>query len=82
MVKAAHRAGGFALALALIATPTRAADGRLLGWVEDGRGSPVPGVVISLFGKGIAGGGLVTLSDSSGRFLLSSLPAGSAPSSY
>ncbi len=77
MVKTAHRAGGFALVLALIATQAPAADGRLLGWVEDGRGSPVPGVVISLFGKGIAGGGLVTLSDSSGRFLLSSLPAGS-----
>ena len=77
MSKAAHRAGGFALVLALIAVPVVADDGRLLGWVEDGRGSPVSGVVISLFGKGIGGSGLVTLSDSSGRFLLSSLPAGS-----
>ncbi len=77
MSRPAHRAGGIALVLALIATPVVAADGRLLGWVEDGGGSPMPGVVISLFGKGIEGGGLVTLSDSSGRFLLSSLPAGS-----
>ena len=77
MSRAARRAGGIALVLALIATPVVAAEGRLLGWVEDGRGSPMPGVVISLFGKGIEGGGLVTLSDSSGRFWLSSLPAGS-----
>jgi hypothetical protein len=48
-----------------------------LGWVEDTDGDPVAGVVISLFGQGIEGGSLVTLSDKAGRFLLSSLPAGS-----
>lgn len=47
-----------------------------MGWVEDSRGAPLPGAVISLFGSGI-GGGLVTLSDSAGRFFLPSLPPGS-----
>ena len=47
-----------------------------MGWIDDGRGEPVPGVVISLFGKGL-GGSLVTLSDSAGRFFLPSLPPGS-----
>src|SRR5207247_2825761 len=49
----------------------------LVGWVEDTRGTPVAGVVISLFGKGVDAAGLVTLSDSAGRFFLPSLPAGS-----
>ena len=48
-----------------------------MGWVEDTRGTPVAGVVISLFGKGVDAAGLVTLSDSGGRFFLPSLPAGS-----
>jgi hypothetical protein len=48
-----------------------------VGWVEDTRGTPVAGVVISLFGKGVDAAGLVTLSDSAGRFFLPSLPAGS-----
>jgi hypothetical protein len=48
-----------------------------VGWVEDTRGTPVSGVVISLFGKGVDAAGLVTLSDSAGRFFLPSLPAGS-----
>jgi len=52
-------------------------NGGLLGWVEDTRGVPVAGAVISLFGKGVGAAGLVTLSDSSGRFFLPSLPAGS-----
>jgi outer membrane receptor protein involved in Fe transport len=51
--------------------------GGVLGWVEDTRGAPVPGAVISIFGKGVGGSGLVTLSDSAGRFFLPSLPAGS-----
>lgn len=51
--------------------------GGLLGWVEDGRGLPVAGAVISLFGKGVGAAGLVTFSDSTGRFFLPSLPAGS-----
>jgi TonB dependent receptor-like, beta-barrel/Carboxypeptidase regulatory-like domain len=59
------------------AVPARAESGRLLGWVEDTHGAPVAGAVISLFGKGIEDGGLITLSDSGGRFFLPSLPAGS-----
>jgi hypothetical protein len=38
---------------------------------------PVSGAVISLFRGGSGGAGLVTLSDSAGRFFLPSLPAGS-----
>lgn len=68
------------LCVALTAPSLRAAEiaggGRLVGWVENSRGEPVAGAVISLFGRGLQGGGLVTLSDSAGRFLLSSLPAG------
>jgi hypothetical protein len=67
---------GFGIA-ALSAAPLRAEQGRLLGWVEDTRGTPMAGVVISLFGKGLDGGGVVTLSDSAGRFFLPALPAGS-----
>src|SRR5262245_13252029 len=48
-----------------------------MGWVEDSGGAPVAGALISLFGRGTGGSGLVTLSDSSGRFFLPSLPAGS-----
>jgi hypothetical protein len=55
----------------------RPQGGGLVGWVEDTRGTPVAGVVISLFGKGVDAAGLVTLSDSGGRFFLPSLPAGS-----
>jgi hypothetical protein len=55
----------------------RPPGGGLVGWVEDTRGTPVAGVVISLFGKGVDAAGLVTLSDSAGRFFLPSLPAGS-----
>lgn len=51
--------------------------GTLAGWVEDARGVPVSGAVISLFGKGVGTGGLVTLSDSAGRFVMPTLPAGS-----
>jgi hypothetical protein len=51
--------------------------GGLLGFVQDPRGVPVAGAVVSLFGKGVGAAGLVTLSDSSGRFSLPSLPAGS-----
>jgi hypothetical protein len=48
-----------------------------VGWVENTRGVPVAGAVVSLFGKGIRGGSLVTLTDSSGQFAMPSLPAGS-----
>lgn len=71
--------GRVLLLLAALAPSARASDqaGTLAGWVEDSRGVPVSGAVISLFGKGIGSGGLVTLSDSAGRFVLPSLPAGS-----
>ena len=51
--------------------------GSLVGWVESTRGAPVAGAVISVFGKGISGGSLITLADSDGQFSLPSLPAGS-----
>jgi hypothetical protein len=70
--------GAVVVALALAPSPLRAApNGGVLGWVEDSRGMPVPGAVISLFRGGSGGAGLVTLSDSAGRFFLPSLPAGS-----
>jgi Carboxypeptidase regulatory-like domain/TonB dependent receptor-like, beta-barrel len=53
------------------------AGGGLVGWVESTQGVPVSGAVVSLFGRGIRGGSLVTLTDSSGQFALPSLPAGS-----
>ncbi len=48
-----------------------------MGWVEDSRGVPVAGALVSFFAKGMRGGGLVAFSDDSGRFALPSLPAGS-----
>jgi carboxypeptidase family protein/TonB-dependent receptor-like protein len=71
--------GALVLALALAPVPVGAAtpNGGVLGWVEDSRGMPVSGAVISLFRGGAGGAGLVTLSDSAGRFFLPSLPAGS-----
>jgi len=70
---------GLGLALfAGLALPARAADGGgVVGWVEDARGLPVAGALVSLFGKGLNGGGLITVSDTSGRFMLPALPAGS-----
>lgn len=65
-----------ALLVATVAFPAEERGG-LLGWVEDTRGLPVAGAVISLFGKGVGAAGLVTLSDSTGRFFVPSLPAGS-----
>ncbi len=52
-------------------------DGGLVGVVEDTRGTPVPGALVSLFGRGIRGSSLVMLTDATGRFFLPSLPAGS-----
>ena len=71
--------GAFLVVLALSApsVDARPPGGGLVGFVEDTRGTPVAGVVISLFGKGVDATGLVTLSDSAGRFFLPSLPAGS-----
>ena len=78
MSKAVLSGGALVLALALAPSPVRAAasSGGVLGWVEDSRGMPVQGAVISLFRGGAGGAGLVTLSDSAGRFFLPSLPAG------
>lgn len=47
------------------------------GFVADTHGAPVAGALISVFGKGLSGGGLITFSDDDGRFLLPSVPAGS-----
>ena len=71
--------GALVLALSLTSSPLRAASasGGVLGFVEDPNGMPVQGAVISLFRGGAASTGLITLSDSAGRFFLPSLPAGS-----
>jgi hypothetical protein len=72
--------GAILAAVALAAVPAHAGSqggGDLSGWVEDPSGSPVSGAVISVFGSGLARGGVMTLTDSSGRFVLPSLPPGS-----
>jgi hypothetical protein len=51
--------------------------GTLFGYVESTRGVPIAGALVSIFGKGIRGGSLVTLADSQGQFVLPALPAGS-----
>jgi hypothetical protein len=62
----------------VVGAPLCADDGGgLVGWVESTRGVPVAGAIVSIFGKGIRGGSLVTLADSQGQFVLSSLPPGS-----
>jgi len=65
--------------LSPLTSPQARADegGGLVGWVESTRGVPVAGALVSIFGKGIRGGSLVTLADSQGQFVLPSLPAGS-----
>jgi hypothetical protein len=63
--------------LAALCAPAAADDGGLVGWVESSRGVPISGALVSIFGKGIRGGNLVTLSDSQGQFVLPSLPPGS-----
>jgi hypothetical protein len=70
--------GAAALISALLASSASAGDGGgLVGWVENTHGAPVAGALISVFGKGIGNSGLVTLTDSSGQFILPRLPAGS-----
>lgn len=78
-VSMARRFGSWALAAALAACPATAGagDSGILGWIEDSKGTPVAGALVSVFGKGLRGGSLLTFSDSSGRFLLPALPAGS-----
>ncbi len=66
-----------ASALLGAAVPTLADEGGLVGWVESTRGVPLAGAIVSVFGKTIRGGSLVTLSDSEGQFMLPSLPPGS-----
>jgi hypothetical protein len=65
-----------AILLAAPAVQAEGPAGRILGFVEDAQGSPIPGAVISLFGRGVGSLGLVTLSDSTGRFSVPSLPPG------
>ena len=72
-------ARGVAILATLLAAPAVHAEGpagRILGWVEDAEGSPLPGAVISLFGRGVGSTGVVALSDSAGRFSVPSLPPG------
>jgi TonB dependent receptor-like, beta-barrel/Carboxypeptidase regulatory-like domain len=77
-IRPSSRIGALLLVAGLVpAARASEHNGTLAGWVEDSRGLPVAGAVISLFGGGIGSGGMVTLSDSAGRFVLPSLPAGS-----
>ena len=75
---------GWAVVASTFLSPLTSAEARggdegggLVGWVESTRGAPVAGALVSIFGKGIRGGSLVTLADSQGQFVLPSLPAGS-----
>lgn len=77
-----HRFRGAAFLLSCVvagasASAADVAGGGLVGWVENTQGAPVAGAVISLFGRGLRGGALVTLSDSNGQFVLPSVPPGS-----
>jgi carboxypeptidase family protein/TonB-dependent receptor-like protein len=75
--------GAAALVLAVGSLPghvtaaEQVAEGNLVGFVQDPTGAPVSGAMISLFGRGLGGRGMVTHSDSAGRFAVRSLPAGS-----
>ena len=69
--------GALVAALAIAPAASAAPSGGVLGWVEDSHGLPVAGAVVSLFGRGAGSSGLVTLTDSAGRFFVPSLPAGS-----
>src|SRR5512134_103562 len=77
-----RRQGAAFLVASFLAAPGTTAEdlpagGGLVGWVENTRGLPVSGAVVSLFGRGLRGGSFVTLTDSAGQFALPSLPAGS-----
>ncbi len=77
------RGFGWAVVASTVLSTLTSADARadegggLVGWVESTRGAPVAGALVSIFGKGIRGGSLVTLADSQGQFVLPSLPPGS-----
>jgi hypothetical protein len=60
-----------------VAAAELVAEGGLVGFVQDPSGAPVAGAVISLFGRGLGSRGVVTQSDSAGRYVVKSLPAGS-----
>ena len=77
MTKVLTAGGALVLALSLAPAAEALPSGGVLGFVEDAQGVPVAGAVISLFGRGAGATGLVTLSDSTGRFFLPRLPAGS-----
>jgi hypothetical protein len=70
-----HHAALLSLALAAPSAWAAQSGGGVVGWVEDPRGVPVQGAVVSFFGRGT--GGVVTLSDSTGRFFLPALTPGS-----
>jgi hypothetical protein len=74
------RRTGWAVLATVMSAPavcTAGDDGGVVGWVESSRGVPVAGAMVSIFGKGLQGGSLVTLADAQGQFVLPSLPAGS-----
>lgn len=77
-MKVCRLVGGVVVASAALAqaVPATAANGGVVGWVENTRGVPLSGAVISIFGQGIRGN-RVTLSDSEGQFVLPALPPGS-----
>jgi outer membrane receptor protein involved in Fe transport len=71
---------GWAVLATVMSAPVVCAasdDGGVIGWVESSRGVPVAGAVVSIFGRGIQGGSLITLADAQGQFVVPSLPAGS-----
>ena len=52
-------------------------ESSLVGWVADVRGVPVSGALITLFGQGLRGGGLIGFSDTLGHYALVGVPTGS-----
>lgn len=73
-----HICGSVAAILLLSAAPLEARDGgSIQGWVEDAQGAPVSGALVSLFGRGLSGGGVVAFTDAGGHVSLPALPAGS-----
>jgi hypothetical protein len=73
-----HISGTVAALLMVSAAPLQARDGGgVQGWVEDSQGAPVSGAVVSLFGGGLRGSGLVAFTDAGGHVSLPVLPAGS-----
>lgn len=65
------------VALTACGTAWAADPNGVQGQIADAQGAPVRGALISVVGKGLTGGGLVTFSDDEGRFTLPDIPAGS-----